>query len=371
MTSRNPRELRVALIHYWLVNWRGGERVLRAIADLFPGCDIYTHVFDPEIIAEHFPDNRVKGTFISRLPMARRLYQKYLPLMPMALEQLDLSQYDLVISSESGPAKGVVLSPETLHVCYCHTPMRYVWDMYHEYRNQSGALTRFLMAPVMNGLRQWDQTSAQRVDHYVANSTFVAQRIKKYYRREAKVIYPPVEVADFTVATTSENFYLSVGQLVAYKKTELLVRAFNANGKRLVVIGEGECLYRLRKIARPNVELMGWQSSAVIRDFYARCRALMFPGVEDFGIVPVEAMATGKPVIAYARGGALETVIDGLNGYLFESQSVDGIVAAVDRFETMQGSFDPKLIRAQAEHYSTDRFKIDFRDHIADLLRTK
>jgi len=369
MMRRNPAGLRVALIHYWLVNWRGGERVLRAIADLFPGCDIYTHVFDPEIIAEHFPHNAVRGTFISRLPMARRYYQQYLPLMPMALEQLDLSQYDLVISSESGPAKGVVLGPETLHVCYCHTPMRYVWDMYHEYRSQSGALTRFLMTPVMHRLRQWDQSSAQRVDHYVANSRFVAQRIKKYYRREATVIHPPVEVADFTVAAGSENFYLSVGQLVAYKRTELLVRAFNANGKRLVIIGEGECLSRLRKLAHSNVELMGWQPNAIIRDFYARCRAVMFPGVEDFGIVPLEAMATGKPVIAYAKGGALETVIDGLTGSLFESQSVDGIVAAVDRFETMWECFDSGLIRAQAERFSTDRFKSEFRAHIDDLLR--
>jgi glycosyltransferase involved in cell wall biosynthesis len=279
--------MRVALVHYWLVTWRGGEHVLRAIADLFPQADIYTHVADRELVRRQFPNHVVRTTFISKLPLARRLYKNYLPLMPMALENLDLREYDLVISSESGPAKGVIVAPHTTHLCYCHSPLRYAWDMYHDYRKDVSGLKKFLMMPMLHYMRMWDQLSAQRIDRYVANSQFVASRIRKYYGRESEVIYPPVAVEDFTSAPVSDDFYLYVGQLVAYKRPDLLVDAFNELGIRLVVIGEGELLSRLKRRGRANIEFLGHQPFEVIRDHYARCRALVFPGIEDFGIVPV------------------------------------------------------------------------------------
>jgi glycosyltransferase involved in cell wall biosynthesis len=360
--------VRVALIHYWLVTWRGGEKVLRAIADLFPGADIFTHVADPELVKQHFPDHQVSTTFVGRLPRARRLYQKYLPLMPLALEQLDLRGYDLVISSESGPAKGVLVGPMTTHVCYCHSPMRYVWDMYHDYHEQSGFLTRTLMGPLCHYVRLWDQVSAQRVDRYIANSQFVARRIEKYYRKEAEVIHPPVAVDSFDSSRPAENFYLSVGQLVKYKRIDLLVEAFNALGSPLVIIGDGEMLPALRRIARPNVRLLGPQTFEVIREHYARCRALVFPGLEDFGMVPVEAMASGKPVLAYGQGGARESVVDGVTGLYFHEQTADALMDAVRRFEAMTEGFDREAIVAHALQFSERSFKERFRSAISSAV---
>jgi glycosyltransferase involved in cell wall biosynthesis len=360
--------MRVALIHYWLINLRGGEKTLKAIADVFPGADIYTHVVDLELAARTFPGHKVTTTFIAKLPFAKSLYQNYLPLMPLALEQLDLRQYDLVISSESGPAKGVIVAPHATHICYCHSPMRYVWDMYHDYRLQGRVITRVAMAPLLHRLRMWDQVSAQRVDDYIANSNFVAGRIAKYYRRQATVIYPPVAVEEFSISNTSEDFYLSVGQLVAYKRPDLLVDAFNASGKQLTIIGEGELLPKLRKIAKPNVRLVGWQASDVVRDHYRRCRAVVLPGVEDFGIVPVEAMACGKPVIAFGYGGALETVIDGLTGVLFSGQTVHSLNEAVEKFEASSRQFDSIAIRKHSEKFSSELFRIQFKAHVDSAM---
>lgn len=360
--------MRVALIHYWLINLRGGEKTLQAISEIFPQSDIYAHVIDDALAARAFPNHRVTPTFISRLPFARTLYQKYVPLMPLALEHLDLRNYDLVISSESGPAKGVIVSPNAMHVSYCHSPMRYVWDMYHDYREQAGMVTRVAMAPLIHRLRMWDQLSAQRVDHFVANSNFVATRIQKYYRRASTVIHPPVATEQFEISTVDEEFYLSVGQLVAYKRADLLVEAFNASGKPLVIIGEGALLRRLRRMAKSNVRLLGWQTSEVIHDHYRRCRALVFPGTEDFGIVPVEAMACGKPVLAFGKGGALETVIDGVSGLFFREQTVASLNHAVDTLEACRGQFDPVVIRAHAETFSSAAFKERFTAHLESLI---
>lgn len=358
--------MKVALVHYWIVNWRGGEKVLKCLAELYPQADIFAHVVDPQLISTHFPGRKITTSFIARLPGARTHYQKYLPLMPWALEQLDLRGYDLVISSEAGPAKGVIVDPFTTHLCYCHSPMRYIWDMFQDYRAAAGAVTRLAMMPVFHRLRVWDQVSAQRVDHYIANSRFVAQRIHKYYRREARVIYPPVDIDDFAVSTRAEEWYLWVGQLVPYKRPDILVDAFNQSGRKLVVIGDGQLFEGLRKTARNNIQFLGWQSSASIKDHYARCRALVFPGVEDFGMVPVEAMASGKPVIALAAGGALESVVDGVSGVLFTEQSADGINTALDRFETISADFKPDVIRAGVARFSAERF----REEIAAYVRT-
>lgn len=362
-------DMRVALVHYWLVSWRGGERVLKAIADLFPTADIFAHVVDSEIIEREFPGRIVSTTFVSRLPFARKLYQRYLPLMPLALESLNLQDYDLVISSEAGPAKGVVVAPGAVHICYCHSPMRYAWDRYYDYCEQAGMMTRALMAPTMHYMRLWDQVSAQRVDHFVANSRFVAGRIEKYYRRTAEVIHPPVRVADCKIGRREGEFYLSVGQLVAYKRPDLLVEAFNSLGRPLLMIGGGELFGRLRRMARSNIRLVGSQSSEIIRDSYARCRALVFPGVEDFGIVPVEAMASGKPVIAYGGGGVLDTVVDGITGVLFHEQSASGVVDAVRKFEQIEGTFDPATIRGHAERFSEEVFVKRFSAFVDGVTR--
>jgi glycosyltransferase involved in cell wall biosynthesis len=359
--------MRVAIIHYWLVNWRGGEKVLKAIADLYPQADIFAHVVSQELVDRELPGRNIATTFISRLPMARRYYQRYLPLMPLALEQLDLRSYDLVISSESGPAKGVIVAPNATHVCYCHSPMRYVWDMYHEYTSRSGTASKMLMAPLLHYVRQWDQLSSQRVDSYVANSHFVAQRIAKYYRRTSSVIYPPVAVQDFVVSHDSEDYYLSVGQLVAYKRPELLVEAFNILGKRLVIIGDGSMLKSLRKMAKPNIQILGRQTFEVIRHHYSKCRALVFPGIEDFGMVPVEAMASGKSVIAFGAGGALETIVEGKTGTFFREQNAASLVRAVRDFEA-SAPLDPVVIRNHALRYSEERFSAQFKELVRKLL---
>lgn len=352
--------MKVAIVHYWLVSMRGGEKVIEALCDLYPQADIYTHVYDPEAISEKIRRHRIYTTFIAKLPLAKRWYQRYLGLMPLALEQLDLSVYDLVISSESGPAKGVITSPDALHLCYCHSPMRYLWDMYPLYRRRAGWLTRVLMVPTFHYMRFWDQLSAGRVDHFLANSRYIARRIDKTYRRPAEVIHPPVAIEDFRPGGAPDDFYLMLGQLVAYKRPDLAIAAFNRSGRHLLVIGEGEEYESLRKQAGPNIEFLGRQPFDVIQDHYARTQALIFPGTEDFGIVPVEAMASGRPVIAYGHGGILDTVRDGVTGFLFSEPSPEALNAAVDRYETARSQLDPATIRRHAEGFSEPRFKREF-----------
>jgi len=349
--------LKVAIVHYWFVSRRGGERVVEELCRLFPRAHLYTHVLDQNSLASDLAGKIKFTTFINRLPFAKRWYKNYLPLMPLALEQLDLRTYDLVISSESGPAKGVLTSSYTLHICYCHTPMRYVWDMYHDYMSTSGRIKRFFMAPLLHYLRLWDRLSADRVDHFVANSANVARRIAKHYRREADVVYPPVAVDDFFISEQHDDFYLMVGQLVIYKRADLAVKAFTRSGKRLVIIGEGEQLSLLREMAGNNVEFLGRQPFEILRDHYSRCQALVFPGEEDFGLVPLEAMASGRPVIAFGKGGALETVVDGKTGIFFHEQTEDALMEAVERFEGMKSHFHPAEIRAHACGFGPERFR--------------
>ncbi len=356
--------MRVAIIHYWLIGMRGGEKVVESLCELFPQADIFCHVYDPGAVSDALKTHTIKTTFIQRLPAAKRYYQSYLPLMPLALDQLDLREYDLVISSESGPAKGVIVGPDTRHICYCHSPMRYVWDMYHDYRAGTGWMKRLIMPLLVHYLRMWDRVAADRVDEFIANSQFVANRIKKYYRRDAEVIHPPVNVNDFDVKDKTDDYYLLLGQLVSYKRPDLAIQAFNDSGRKLVVIGDGEMANRLKEIAGVNVELLGRQPFFVIRDYLARCKALIFPGVEDFGIVPVEAMASGRPVIAFRKGGALETVVDGVTGLFFDEQTPDSLNRAVDLFEANETTFKSGQMRAHAETFSKQRFKAEMLEFI-------
>jgi len=360
--------VKVAIIHYWLIGMRGGEKVLEALLDLYPEADVYTHVYDPEVVSAKIRNRVVRTTFISRLPRATRFYKSYLPLMPMALEALDLSDYDLVISSESGPAKGVLAPPNALHVCYCHTPMRYLWDMYHSYRASSGPLTRLLMPVLTHYLRMWDVTTAARVDTFVANSAHVAQRIRRWYgRSDAMVIHPPVETAAFDCSRSRERSYLFVGQLVRYKQPDVAVKAFNSLDLPLTVIGGGEMLPELRRLAGSNVRILGPQPFEVLREHLETCRALVFPGEEDFGLVPVEAMASGAPVIGFDRGGITESVLDGRTGVLYRSGTIEGLTNAVQRFEEHGVGWDAKRIADHTAKFDTRLFKHKF----AALIETE
>jgi len=348
---------KVAIIHYWLVNMRGGERVLEALCELYPQADIYTHVLDRRAISSKLQRRRIRTTFINRLPWAIKFYQLYLPLMPLALEKLDLTGYDLVISSESGPAKGVIAAPDSLHVCYCHSPMRYLWDMHGDYLRSAGLPVRLLFPLLAHYLRIWDRHSATGVDKFIANSAFVAKRIRKYYRREAEVIHPPVVVDEFYISEQLDDYYLLLGQLVRYKRADLAVEAFNRLDKPLLVVGEGEMLSKLKAMANGNIRFLGKQPFEQIKYYLAHCQALIFPGVEDFGIVPVEAMASGRPVIAFAAGGALETVRDNETGLFFTEQTPESLIEAVERFERSRARFHPAIIRRHAEGFSREIFK--------------
>jgi len=352
--------LRVAIIHYWLLHMRGGEKVLESLCKLFPQADIFTHVYDANGVSAAIRSHTVHTTAISKLPAAHKLYRSYLPLMPFALESIDLSGYDLVISSEAGPAKGVIAPPDAPHICYCHSPMRYLWDQYHLYKSGAGRLARLTMPILTPGLRQWDVTSAARVDQFVANSMHVQKRINKYWRRDARVVYPPVAVEDFSPAPLSEreDFYLWAGELVGYKRPDIMIDAFNRMGKRLLVIGGPEKTRRtLAAKARANITFLGTVPFADLKSHMARCKALVFPGEEDFGIVPVEVMASGRPVIAYGRGGATETVRDGETGLLFYDQSVEGLIDAIERFERSGlADADPQAIAAHTGRFSEQNF---------------
>lgn len=347
---------RVAIIHYWLVGMRGGEKVLEALCRMFPQADIFTHVADPKTLSAVLTRHKITETRVGRLPIARKLYQTYLPLMPRALEELDLTGYDLVISSEAGPAKGVIAPPNAPHLCYCHSPMRYLWDQYHVYRNGAGALTRKLMPHFAHRLRQWDVTSAQRVDGFVANSHFVAKRIEKYWRRQADVVAPPVALGDFGPVSPSElgDFYLWVGELAPYKRPDLAVAAFKQLDKPLVVIGGPTArVNALKAGAGRQTTFLGKVPFDLMKQHMARCRALIFPGEEDFGIVPVEVMASGRPIIAYGRGGILDTVVPGETGLLFQDQTVAALAQTVMAFEASAlSAAGPETCVAQSKNFS-------------------
>ena len=359
--------VRVALVHDWLTGMRGGERCLEVFAELFPTADLFTLLHVPGSVARVIERRRITTSFIQRLPAAATRYRQYLPLFPAAIARFDLRGYDLVLSSSHCVAKGVRVGPGALHVSYCYTPMRYVWDLYDDYfgpRSGSGPLVRTAMPAVAAALRRWDRRTSAGVHHFVAISAHVARRIRRCYGREADVIHPPVDVARFDVADESPGeFYLVVSALAPYKRIDLAITAAGRLGRRLLVVGTGPEERRLRALAGPGVEFLGWRSDAEIASLYRRCRAVLFPGEEDFGIVPLEAMAAGRPVIALAAGGALETVVDlgrdddAPTGVLFEAQTAEALAEAMLKLEASAGRFSPKALRARAEAFDRPRFK--------------
>lgn len=360
------RPARTAIVHYWLMGMRGGEKVLEALCRLLPNPDVFTLFYDPDRVSPFLRERVVQASFLNPL---RMIYRGLLPLMPLALENFDLRGYDLVISSESGPAKGVLVPSKARHLCYCHTPMRYLWELYPYYRSELGgsALRRAAMAPLAHYMRLWDFASAARVDHFVANSENVRRRIRRAYRREAQVVYPPVAVDEFE-NHESEGYYLIVSELTSYKRLDYAIRAFAGSSRRLKIAGDGPQYRRLRSAAASNVEFCGRVPDGQLRDLYARCAALLMPGEEDFGITMVEALASGKPVIALGRGGALEIVQDDC-GVLYEQADELSLNNAIDRFEAAAHRFDPARIQHCAKRFSPAAFNLGMRKALEDLFR--
>lgn len=349
--------MRVALVHYWLLGQRGGEKVLEALCRMFPEADIFTLFYEPKAVS---PLIRSRNVLVSPLNPLRRFHRHLLPLMPLAVESFDLRDYDLVISSESGPAKGVISSAKSRHICYCHTPMRYLWELCGEYRGLAGnPLSRGCYALLANYLRVWDYASAARVDTFVANSVNVRHRIWKTWRRRARVVYPPVAVGAFR-NETARDYYLIVSEMVSYKCLDGAVRTFARNGRRLKIAGSGPDYSRLKRLAAPNIEFCGRVPDDQLRDLYAQSSALIVPCEEDFGITMVEALASGKPVIALARGGAMEIVENGC-GVLYHEGDGGSLQGAIAKFERTASCFDPGVLARHAARYSEEQFEINFR----------
>jgi len=351
---------RVAIIHYWLVTMRGGERVLERICELYPSADIFTHVVDHDALSQVLKRHRIFTTSIAKLPGAKKHYQKYLALMPRALEELDLSAYDLVISCEAGPAKGVITRPDAVHVTYCHSPMRYIWDQYHAYVGAGGRGAKLFLSKVAPRLRIWDQASATRPDLIMANSHFVRRRIRKFWGRDATVVYPPVDVDQFHQSDAVTDEFIWVGQLVPYKRPDIAVDAFTRSGRKLHVIGDGSMLAELKRRAGPNVRFTTRMKFDQLREAYATARALVFTAEEDFGIIPVESQAAGRPVLVYGRGGGTETVVDGVTGLYIAEQTAESVTATLDRFDAWLPSFNPAAAIAQAQNFTRARFMAGF-----------
>jgi glycosyltransferase involved in cell wall biosynthesis len=350
--------MKVALVHDYLNQMGGAERVLMALHEIFPAAPIYTSIYAPEHVDAAFQRMDIRTSFMQKFPLVTKHHQPYLPFYPFAMERLDLRGYDFVLSSSSAFAKGVITRPETMHICYCHTPMRWCWN-YSEYveREQLGRVARSVLPFLITGLRIWDQTSAMRVDHFIANSPVVAERIKKYYRREAVVIPPPVEANRFPFDPSSvlEDYFLIVSRLVPYKRVDLAIEACNRLQLPLVIIGGGRDLEPLRRLAGPTIRFLGHLSDTEVLHYYTHCRALLFPGEEDFGITPLEAQAAGRPVIAYGAGGALASVIDGVTGKFFHEQTVESLATVLATFNEQK--FSPESIRNHALEFDTPRFQ--------------
>ncbi|MCB1107757.1 MAG: glycosyltransferase family 4 protein [Chlamydiia bacterium] len=362
--------MKVALVHDWLTTVGGAEKVLKALTETFPA-ELFTLVKDlKRLEGTPFEKMDIKTSFIQKLPRAKKNYRSYLPLFPMAIEQFDLSDYDLVISSSHSIAKGVLTHADQLHICYCHTPMRYAWDLYQQYLRESklksgikGVFAKFFL----HYLRMWDTHSSSRVDAYVANSHYVARRIQKLYEKEACVVYPPIDTDYFSLCTEKEDYYLTASRMVPYKKIDLIVEAFGKMpDKKLVVVGDGPEMGKVKEKGSKNIEILGYQDDATLRSLLQKAKGFVFAALEDFGILPVEAQSSGTPVIAYGRGGALETVLENQTGVFFKEQTVSSLIQAVEAFE--QKRFDPYQIRRHAESFGEAIFKERFQNLVTKTI---
>ncbi|MCK5219354.1 glycosyltransferase [bacterium] len=360
--------MRVALVHDWLNGMRGGEKVLEVLCELYPQADIYTLLYEPKNISPIIRGHRVITSFIQNLPKARQYYRNYLPLFPAAVEQFDLRPYDLVISSSHCVAKGAITQPGTPHICYCHTPMRYAWEQYHEYfpAKSRGRLKSFFISLAISRLRLWDRVSAGRVDAFIANSHHVARRIKKYYGRPSEVVHPPVDAGGFRIGREPGGFYLVVSALVPYKRVDRAIAACNELKLPLTVVGSGPEKKRLERLAGPTVKFLEKTGTEKLVELYAQCRAFIFPGEEDFGITPLEAMASGRPVIAYDKGGVRETVIPGKTGIFFNQPTPASLMEAIQASQNIV--WDTEEIRSRAMQFNRSRFKQELADTIKACL---
>ena len=349
--------MKLALVHEWLTNLAGSERVILAMHDLWPTAPVYTSLYRPDALpAEYGPDRwDVRTSFLQRWPGATRRWRLLLPLMPAAFEGFDLSEYDVVLSSSHACAKGVLTRADTCHICYCYTPIRYLWEMPHQYLAEAGGLRRRLLRGTLARLRQWDYCAAQRVDRFVAISETVRRRVAKHYRRDAVVIHPPVDTTRFAPSAERGDDYLVVSRMVGYKRVDLAVAACTQTGRRLNVVGVGPEMDHLRRVAGPTVSFLGELSDAAVSALYGRARGLLFCGEEDFGLTPVEAQAAGCPVLAYGRGGALETVVDGETGVHFAEPTVESLVAGLQRFELL--TFRPERCVDSARRFDVGVFR--------------
>jgi glycosyltransferase involved in cell wall biosynthesis len=366
--------MKIAIVHDWLYTYAGAEKVLEQIINCFPEADLFSLIdFLPASERGFIQNKVVKTSFIQKLPFAKTKHRQYLPLMPLAIEQLDVSSYDLIISSSHAVAKGILTGPNQLHICYCHSPIRYAWDMQHQYLREAGllrGLKSWLTRYILHKIRLWDYRTANGVDYFVANSNFIAKRIYKVYRREAEVIYPNVDTDKFTPSTDKQDFYLTASRMVPYKKIALITEAFALMpDKKLKIVGTGPDYKKIQQLAMscPNIELLGFVADAELKLLMQQAKAFVFAAEEDFGIVPVEAQACGTPVIAYARGGALETV-NGLDsaaptGVFFASQTKEAIQQASLEFE-QQSVITPEFCIANAKRFATERFKSQFKDFV-------
>jgi glycosyltransferase involved in cell wall biosynthesis len=359
--------MKVALVHDYLNQMGGAERVLLALHALYPDAPIYTSIYDPERVDPAFQRIEVRSSFMQRLPLIMKHHQPFLMLYPYAFERHDLREYDLILSSSSAFAKGIISRPDALHICYCHTPMRWVWS-YQEYieRERLGPMARAFLPFFIQRLRLWDQVTARRVDHFIANSPIVAQRIATCYRSAAVVIPPPVDTARYFTSANQEDYFLIVSRLVPYKRIDIAIEAFNTLRLPLKIIGAGRDRPRLERLAGPTIEFLGWLPDQQVQRYLAHCRALIHPGAEDFGLVPLEAQASGRPVIAYGAGGALTSVVDGLTGLFFYDQTPEALAQTVRNFQPDQ--FDPLLIRHHAEAFDIRHFQRRIAQFIAARL---
>ncbi len=358
--------MKVAIVHDWLNQMGGAEVVLEALVEIYPQAPIYTSMYWPQATPQAYRSWDIRTSFMDRLPFVKRYHQPFLPLYPLAFESFDFTGYDLVISNKSGFCHGVITSPDTLHICYCLTPTRFLWD-YSGYaeRERLRRLARLALPPFLNYLRLWDRAAADRVDHFVAISRTVQRRIAKYYRRDSAIIHPPVDTTKFAPGDSRDDYFLIVSRLVPYKRIDLAVRAFNELGLPLVVIGDGRDRDSLQALAKPNIEFLGHVPDGEIVDYFARCRAFILPGQEDFCIAPVEAQAAGRPVIAYAAGGALDTVREGVTGSFFYEQTPEALTEAIQGFD--ETDYDPAVIRRHAERFD----KRVFKERLIEFIKEK